>query len=75
MMWQEMEKDNMRDHMRPMHNQADDKIYESEQRENTKRHRYLGSECIMFPWTSLYIAVEEADQGGDAQKHNNKGIK
>ena len=34
----EMDKDNMRDHMRPMHNQADAKIYESEQRENTKRH-------------------------------------
>ena len=28
----------MRDHMRPMPNQADAKIYESEQRENTKRH-------------------------------------
>ena len=38
MMSQEMEKDNMRDHMRPMPNQADAKIYESEQRENTKRH-------------------------------------
>ena len=25
MMWQEMEKDNMRDHMRPIHNQADAK--------------------------------------------------
>ena len=31
----------MRDHMRPMHNQADAKIYESEQRENTKRHSVL----------------------------------
>ena len=36
-----MERDNMRDHMRPMHNQADDKIYESEQRENTKRHKSI----------------------------------
>ena len=41
-----MEKDNMRDHMRPMPNQADAKIYESEQRENTKRHNFLyGGAC------------------------------
>ena len=38
----------MRDHMRPMHNQADPKIYESEQRENTKRHRTNSTEPNLF---------------------------
>ena len=40
----------MRDHMRPMHNQADDKIYESEQRENTKRHINTKRHSLNYPF-------------------------